>query len=261
MGVSKASLENNQFHYEKKDRKTRSKEQCEKLKKRAEEAGKKERDRIEREASASCSAYNAITAEQEGMFYRWLKEQVYLINGISKEDRDAFNAKQKAIKRGEYTEENDTTGTDTAGYNNGDLYVKNNNEAKYQSYILKYAKQYNLDPNLVAAVIEKESNWNPNAVSSANCKGLMQVNPKYVSGNLHDVDHNIAEGCRILRECMDAYPDSLEQALVAYNAGITGAKNTPSSSYSTKVMNAYNSRTELLAQNSANSTNKLDYSA
>ena len=135
------------------------------------------------------------------------------------------------------------------------------NEKKYQAYIDKYAAQYKLDPNLVASVITIESHWDPNARSSAQCNGLMQVNSHYVGGDLFDPETNIREGCKILRDCMNAYPESLDHALTAYNCGIAGAKNKSTSSYATKVNNEYSNR-KLLAQNSSSSSGShLNYQA
>ena len=49
-----------------------------------------------------------------------------------------------------------------------------NFQTSYDSLILSYSKKYNLDPSLVRAVIKQESNFNPYAVSSTGCVGLMQ---------------------------------------------------------------------------------------
>lgn len=58
---------------------------------------------------------------------------------------------------------------------------------KYMPLIEKYANKYNLDPELVCALIETESYYNPNAVSHANAIGLMQIVPH--SGGRHSYRH------------------------------------------------------------------------
>lgn len=116
---------------------------------------------------------------------------------------------------------------------------------QYDSTIIEFANKYGIEPNMVKAIMKTESSFNPNAVSSANCQGLMQVNPKFNSGNLFDVRTNINAGCRIFRECLDAYNGDKTKALMAYNQGITGAKRSlnkgvSETNYSRKVLANYN---------------------
>jgi soluble lytic murein transglycosylase len=49
---------------------------------------------------------------------------------------------------------------------------------KYQKQILLYAEEYHLQPQLLFAVVRTESEFNPNAVSSANARGLTQITPE-----------------------------------------------------------------------------------
>ena len=46
---------------------------------------------------------------------------------------------------------------------------------EYRELVQKYAEKYNIDPLLVAAVIREESRFDPQAVSSAEAIGLMQI--------------------------------------------------------------------------------------
>lgn len=96
---------------------------------------------------------------------------------------------------------------------------------KYDELIVKYAKEFNLDPNLVKAVIKKESRFNPRALSlDKKHKGLMQVSSVYVRGNLYDPETNIREGCRLLRSSLDTFDGDVSKALMGYNRGEGGAK-------------------------------------
>ena len=47
--------------------------------------------------------------------------------------------------------------------------------AAYRSYVEQYSREYDVDENLVYAVAKVESNFDPNAVSSADARGLMQM--------------------------------------------------------------------------------------
>jgi len=89
--------------------------------------------------------------------------------------------------------------------------------------IARAASRYDLDPLLVAAVIEAESGFDPAATSRQGALGLMQVMPATVRASdverLHDPDTNIELGARYLRRLLERYSGDLELTLAAYNAG------------------------------------------
>ncbi len=93
---------------------------------------------------------------------------------------------------------------------------------RYGRYIDEAAEETKLDSALIASVIKVESNGNPNAVSSAGAKGLMQLGDSTAKElgveDPFDPVANIRAGSRYLRRLLDRFGD-LRLALAAYNAG------------------------------------------
>ena len=91
------------------------------------------------------------------------------------------------------------------------------------SIVDKYSSKYGVDKNLVLAIIKHESNFDPNVVSSAGAKGLMQLmdfnSEAYGLTNPFDIDQNINAGVQHIKSYLDLYDGNVELALMAYNAG------------------------------------------
>jgi soluble lytic murein transglycosylase-like protein len=89
--------------------------------------------------------------------------------------------------------------------------------------IKEAASRYGVPEDLIAAVIEAESQFNPRAVSPRGAQGLMQLMPK-TAATLGVEDpfsprENIHGGVRHLRSLMDRFDNNVPLALAAYNAG------------------------------------------
>ncbi|HEX9160609.1 MAG TPA: transglycosylase SLT domain-containing protein [Thermoanaerobaculia bacterium] len=95
-------------------------------------------------------------------------------------------------------------------------------EVPYGSLIYREAKRNGLAPELVAAVIEAESDFRPRLVSNKNALGLMQIVPEtgrlMGAEDLFNPAQNIAAGTKYLRYLFDRFSDQ-RIALAAYNAG------------------------------------------
>jgi hypothetical protein len=97
-----------------------------------------------------------------------------------------------------------------------------NSEVPYGSIIYREAVRNRLPPELVAAVVESESDFRVRLVSDKNAQGLMQIVPE--TGRLmgcenpFDPTENIAAGTKYLRYLIDRFGDQ-SLALAAYNAG------------------------------------------
>ena len=89
--------------------------------------------------------------------------------------------------------------------------------------IRRAADLYGVDGFLVAAVVEVESHFNPDAISHRGAVGLMQVLPSTAQTDdqdtLLDPSLNVDCGTRYLKRLLKLYDGDLELALAAYNAG------------------------------------------
>ncbi len=98
-------------------------------------------------------------------------------------------------------------------------------DLSFRAIILEASSKYNLDYRLLEAIIQVESNFDPNVTSPKGAIGLMQIRPAPVGSpkaeELLDPYLNIMTGSRILRELLDSFNGDLELALAAYNAGLS----------------------------------------
>ena len=102
---------------------------------------------------------------------------------------------------------------------------------EYEAIVVGHARNYELDPALLAAVIYRESKFDADAESSSGAIGLMQLLPSTARGialhtggtkfrvaDLYDPEINVRYGSFYLRRLLRKYGDE-RLALAAYNAG------------------------------------------
>jgi len=97
------------------------------------------------------------------------------------------------------------------------------NREKIEEMIREVSDRYRVDPALVRAVIQTESNWNSSAISRKGARGLMQLVPGTAQqlgvNNAFDPKQNLDGGVRYLHMLLERYNGDLDRALAAYNAG------------------------------------------
>ena len=104
---------------------------------------------------------------------------------------------------------------------------------KYEALVDQWAETYELDPLLVDAFIRTESGFDPQATSTVDARGLMQMTEEtfiwlrskiapdegLVFANLYDPETSIRFGCYYLHLCMERYKGDVATAAAAYHSG------------------------------------------
>jgi peptidoglycan lytic transglycosylase len=113
-----------------------------------------------------------------------------------------------------------------------DWYLRARYPLEYEDIVSAHARNYDLDPALLAAVIYAESRFDPDVESSAGAVGLMQLLPDTAKGialrtggdrfavsDLRDPEINVRYGSWYLNHLRSRYDGSMRLALAAYHAG------------------------------------------
>ena len=95
--------------------------------------------------------------------------------------------------------------------------------AHVRKLVRSLAPEFRLDAELVLAVVQVESNYDPGARSPKNAQGLMQLIPetaeRFGVKNVWDPEENLRGGMAYLRWLLDRFNGDLSLALAGYNAG------------------------------------------
>ena len=95
--------------------------------------------------------------------------------------------------------------------------------ADVERIISDAAREHGVNRDLIRAIIETESEFDPLAVSSRGACGLMQLMPGTVSRfgvvDCFDARENVAAGTRLLKVLLTRYQGSIDLSVAAYNAG------------------------------------------
>ena len=104
---------------------------------------------------------------------------------------------------------------------------------KYEEFVTKYSQEYNVPEDVIYATIKVESNFDPEAISSAGARGLMQMMPstfEWLTGDEHLAEHllptalfdpevNIRYGTYYLKYLYTKFDHNWNTVAAAYNGG------------------------------------------
>jgi len=133
------------------------------------------------------------------------------------------------------------------------------NAVPFGDIIHAKAQKYDVDPVLVAAVVETESSFRSHARSQVGAKGLMQLMPRtgrwMGARNLYNADQNVDAGAKYLKYLNARFDGNLTKTIAAYNAGEGNVRRyngvppfRETRSYVKRVMSRYEKRKRELKQ-------------
>ena len=131
------------------------------------------------------------------------------------------------------------------------------NAIPFGDIIHEKSQKYDVDPALVAAVMETESRFHKGAHSAVGARGLMQLMPRtghwLGATNLYDPAQNVDAGVKYIKYLQGRFDSNLKKTIAAYNAGEGNVKRyggvppfNETRSYVKKVLNRYAQRTQQL---------------
>jgi membrane-bound lytic murein transglycosylase MltF len=112
---------------------------------------------------------------------------------------------------------------DPSGKSKSGQAVPSQHNQQYRQLIEKIAAEVGVSEHLLHAVIQAESNYNPQAISPKGAQGLMQLIPataqRFGVEQVHDPESNVRGGARYLKTLLQLFKNDLKLAIAAYNAG------------------------------------------
>jgi transglycosylase-like protein with SLT domain len=115
------------------------------------------------------------------------------------------------------------TGDPPQGFKRTGLATPKATPPEIQSLVEATSQRHQVDPSLVHAIIQVESDYNPKALSRKGAMGLMQLIPatadRYGVSNPFNAKQNIEGGVSYLKYLLNLFGGDLDLSLAAYNAG------------------------------------------
>ena len=168
-----------------------------------------------------CSGPSLLYAGQGISAHLDSQGRVVFVNEEPPSPSRPANASRRVVASASATPKSDSTEPISAGEFLGESSTLG--QGNLDALIEEAAGQHQIDPDLVRAIIQVESNYNPYAVSPRGARGLMQLIPatarRFGVRNLFDPRSNLDGGIRYLKYLMGMFEGDLQLSLAAYNAG------------------------------------------
>lgn len=137
----------------------------------------------------------------------------------------------QALSKKGSTESTGTTGVSTAfqkALNTKTVSDKISTATSYKDIFIEASKKYGVSYDLLTAMAQQESGFNPDAVSRSGAMGIMQIMPETAKGlgleHPFDAYENIMAGANYISQKLKEFNGNVENALAAYNAGSSVVK-------------------------------------
>jgi soluble lytic murein transglycosylase-like protein len=175
-----------------------------------------------RSSDYAASPFTAVTGDGDSSIFDTLLSQYMTGANIDSPALSSYTSSLSSLELGDNIVP-PIRGLDGMNYEAMQQSDPSSSSTEYDAYINEAAAKYGIDPSLIRAVIQTESSFNPNAISAAGAKGLMQLMDGTARSlgvyNSFDPAQNIEGGTRYLASLLDKYNGNEAVALAAYNAG------------------------------------------
>lgn len=142
-----------------------------------------------------------------------LSQYISLMNEVLTQNKNTYSNTAASVKR---------TATSLSG-------VSSDVSHRIDQAADNASQKYGIEKTLIKAVIQQESSFNPNAVSSCGAQGLMQLMPETAKSlgvaDSFNISQNIDGGTKYLKSLLDNFNGNKDMALAAYNGGINRMRN------------------------------------
>jgi soluble lytic murein transglycosylase-like protein len=165
----------------------------------------------------------ALTATGAPADVNAVASRIAAIEQMLAQAASGFQPQQASGTTGSTTTFSDMLASAASAGSTGDDTAADGSAAAYAPLIDEAAAEYGISPAILTGLVNQESGFNPNAISSAGAEGLTQVMPENFAADgisdPFDPAQSIFGGAKQLGEDLNEFGGNVTDALAAYNAG------------------------------------------